>query len=352
VATSGTVGQTVINVSTMLEHAFRRAGLSPTEATTDSINSAKQNLYFYLSALSNDGVNLWTIEKKVFGMNIGQANYQIGVGAVDLKNVLRRTTTWPSGGTASSSAGGTAANAFDKDLSTACTQTSAGGSISYQFASSTRITTVGIMTNGDQTYTLSWEYSEDGSTWTSVLDCEKTNYSSGEWNFYDIEAPKSAEYFRVRETGLGILNVVELVFGVVVQEIPLGRINIDNYTNLTDKTMQASVVQQYWYNRKVDNPEIVLWPVPSTFLDQLVVWKNRNIQDVGELTNTLELPQRWVEAGITELAARMILELPDVDVSRYNILKQEAAAATNRAQQEERDRSPIMISPNISCYTR
>ena len=350
---SGTISQTTIEVAQIIEHAFRRAGISPAEATIDSLNAAKENLYFYLSALSNDGVNLWTIEKVLSGLYVGRANYEVGIGAIDLKNVLRRSLNLPSGGVAASSAGGSADYAFDKSLTTACTQTSINGNISYQFDSNRLITTVGFMPNGDQTLAPIFEWSNDGATWTELYSVDRTAFDGGQWYYWDISRPASAQYYRMRETSGGTLNIIELVFATTLMEIPLGRISLDQYTNLTDKTMRSQQPLEYWFDRKVDNPEINVWPVPNYSFDMLVFWRNRQIQDVGDLSNTLEIPQRWIEAAVTELAVRMLLELPgEVKQERYDILKKEASAATFRAQQEERDRSPIFIAPNISCYTR
>jgi hypothetical protein len=350
--TSGTVGATTINVATLIEHAFRRAGLSPAQQTVDALNAARENLYFYLSALSNDGVNLWTIEKKVIGMTANQTYFELGVGTLDVRNVLFRNITLASGGTAASSAGGTAANAFDGSLSAACTQASANGNISYNFGTQVTIANIGFQPNGQQTYTLVWEYSDDGSTWTEFYSNAKTTYDANTWYYWDINAAPTAQYFRVRETGNGILNVLQVCFNQIVNEIPLGRINIDQYTNLVNKTFDSTFTNQYWFDRQASNPRIWVWPIPSYDFSQFVVWKTRQIQDVGSLTNTLELPDRWIDAVVTALASRLLMEIPGADWQRYEILKREADAATYRAQQEERDDSPIMISPVISCYTR
>jgi hypothetical protein len=52
------------------------------------------------------------------------------------------------------------------------------------------------------------------------------------------------------------------------------------------------------------------------------------------------------------LAAKMALELVDVDVNLVGMLDAKAAQALAVAQAEERDNSPMMIAPNISPYTR
>jgi hypothetical protein len=74
--------------------------------------------------------------------------------------------------------------------------------------------------------------------------------------------------------------------------------------------------------------------------------------DVGTMTQDVEVPQRWLEAIVAGLAAKMALELVEVDVNLIPILDQKAASTLYIAQMEERDNSPMMIAPNISPYTR
>ena len=85
---------------------------------------------------------------------------------------------------------------------------------------------------------------------------------------------------------------------------------------------------------------------------QAVIWRSRQIMDVGALTNELEVPQRWYEAVLMNLAHRMSLELPAVPMDRTNYLEKMAAMFLQEAENEERDKSPIYFAPNISVYTR
>lgn len=97
-----------------------------------------------------------------------------------------------------------------------------------------------------------------------------------------------------------------------------------------------------------------MWPVPNeaATVAQIVVWRQRYIMDVGSMTQEVEVPQRWLEAIVAGLAAKMALELIEADANLIPILDQKAAMALNIAQMEERDNSPMMIAPNISPYTR
>jgi len=52
------------------------------------------------------------------------------------------------------------------------------------------------------------------------------------------------------------------------------------------------------------------------------------------------------------LAHQMAQELPTVDIARIQYLEGQAEKYFQMAEQEERDKSPIYIQPNISVYSR
>ena len=169
-ATSGTVGATVLTVNTLLEHAVRRVGMPAGGITAEMGDIAQNALYFYLSNLGNHGVNLWTVERRILGVVVGQRTLTLPVGTIDILNANYRTCARLSGGTAGSSAGGTAANAFDSDVDTYVQQTAINGNISYQFSSATLVTQLGLMTYGSATLTPVFEYSTDsGATWATLF---------------------------------------------------------------------------------------------------------------------------------------------------------------------------------------
>jgi hypothetical protein len=97
-----------------------------------------------------------------------------------------------------------------------------------------------------------------------------------------------------------------------------------------------------------------LWPAPNATAEysQIVVWAQRHIMDVGTMQQQIEVPQRWYEAIVAMLAARLAMEYIEVDPGLVPVLDGKAKEALYFVQQEERDNSPINILPNISMYTR
>ena len=62
-ATSGTVSSTVFETRKVVEHAFRKMKMVPSQITAEYLEVALDLLYLQLSTLSTRGIKLWNIEK-------------------------------------------------------------------------------------------------------------------------------------------------------------------------------------------------------------------------------------------------------------------------------------------------
>jgi hypothetical protein len=356
-AYSGTVGTTVINVQQLIDHGARRCGKLAEELTSEQVLSARQSLYFFLSSLINIGIQYWAISKTVIGLNADQYIYPLPSGAVDALNVLYRTMDRPSG-SYTTSAGGTVSNVYDGNTSTYCQQTSANGNIAVNYGTnnSQYIGSIGVLpyiaSGGSATWSYYLQSSVDGTTWTTLSTQTALTVTDNEWVWTDIDPGANVNYYRIQAFNGTTLGLRELYFGNNSREIQMSRLNRDDYTNLPNKNFTANQPYQFWFDRNIPVPNIYLWPVPSDAFVQMTVWYSRQIMDVGALTDELEIPQRWYEAIIMNLAHRMSLELPQVPMDRVVYLEKMAAQYLNEAEQEERDKSPIYFAPNISVYTK
>jgi hypothetical protein len=356
-AYSETVGMTVINVQTLIDHGARRCGKLAEELTSEQVLSSRQSLFFLLSNLANRGINYWAISKKVFGLNEDQYIYSMPLGCVDVLNVLYRTMNRPNGAY-TTSAGGVVANVYDGDVETYCQQTSTNGNIAINFGTTNPIYvgSIGFLPyiagGGSATWSIALEYSTDNSTWSMLDDLGTIVVSDNQWVWTDIDPGQSVGYYRIRAYNSTTLALRELYFGNNSREIQMSRLNRDDYTNLPNKNFTANQPFQFWFDRTIPQPTVYLWPTPSDPFVQMTVWYQRQIMDVGSLTDELEVPQRWYEAVVMMLAHRMALELPQVAMDRVGYLEKMAEKYLFEAEQEERDKSPIYFAPNISVYTR
>lgn len=327
-AVSGTVSQTVFNTRKVIDHAFRRCRIPPEGISSEQISFALDTLYLVLSALANRGLQLWCIEKKIMPFYENQGLITLPDGIVDILNTNLRTLEQVTG---------TVTN-------TATTSTTL-------FSTQTQVTNVGIRWSGAST-SVALETSPDGITWTTVATESNPNASANTYTWYDIEGSLATLYFRVRAV-TGSLNQSVVFLGNTPTEIPMARLNRDDYVNLPNKMFSGRPLQ-FWCDRQLNNPVMYLWPVPSAqfVTAQAVVWVKRYIMDVGTMTQEIEVPQRWYDAMVYVLASKLAEETPTVDPQMIAILDQKAQRALLEAENEERDDSPIYLTPNIAVYTR
>lgn len=355
-AYSDTYGQ-VYNVQTLIDHGARRCGKLAEELTSEQLLSARESLGFVLTNLINIGIQYWAIKKEVIGLTPNKYIYSLPTGANDVLNALYRTMQRPSG-SYTSSAGGTVSNVADNDTSTYCQQSSANGNISVNFGTNNPVYagSIGLLPyvsgGGSATWSLTLEYSTDGATWSTLEDLGAVVVTDNQWIWTDIDPGQDVQYYRVRAYGGTTLALREFFVGNDSREITMSRLNRDDYTNLPNKNFTANQPYQFWFNRTVPNPEIYLWPTPSDPFVQMTVWYSKQIMDVGDLTDELQIPQRWYMAVVSMLAHQMSLELPQIDMARIQYLEQQAEKYLALAEVEERDKSPIYFAPNISVYTR
>ena len=355
-ATSGTVGLTTVSVQNLIDDAARASGKLAEELTVEQVQSSKRNLFYVLSSIINKGIQYFAIKKTVIGLNADQYIYNMPVGSNDALNVLYRQMERPSG-SYTTSAGGTVANVYDGDTSTFCQQTSANGNISVNYGASNPvyIGSIGILPyvsgGGSATWTITYEYSVDGSTWNTLDSLGSIVVTDDQWIWTDIDPGQNVIAYRVRASGGTTLALREFYLGNNSREIQMARLNRDDYTNLPNKNFTANQPYQFWFDRTIPVPTIYLWPVPSDPFIQMTVWYSAQIEDIGGLSGELAIPDRWLLAVESMLAHRMSLILPAVPLDRVKYLEGQADRNFNDAEQEERDKSPIYWAPNISVYT-
>lgn len=346
---SGVTGTFSLTVADVVEHAARRCGIMPSDIGPESQSILTENLWMLLSNWSNRGINLWRLYRPLFGLYPGQAEYPMNAGDIEVENAFCRTPTQLTG-TVASSAGGTVANLTDQAVATVCTQTSTNGNFSWDFGGVQTVALVGVMSAATRSYNLVFEYSTDGSTWLTATAQGAAAYVDGVWQWLAIEPAYGAQYFRVRETGGATLSLREVFVAANWQDISMAPLNRDDYGNLPNKRFPGTP-RQYWFDRQL-TPKMVVWPVPSSTFQLLYCITHRHIEDVGALANGLNIPQRWYDAVVWKLAFMSVGELPNADLQRYPMIKDMAMMTQPEAENEDRDKSPITITPDIGAYTR
>lgn len=350
-ATSGTVSTTIFQTQKLIDHAFRRCKLNPQQITPEYIETAQDLLFLFLSTLASKGIALWCIEKVILPMYEAVQTVPCPVGTVDVLNCNFRTSNRLTG-TASASEG-TADNAFDGDIDTSCVQTTPAGYIQLALDTGTQAPICGFLPDASGTWNFEFQASDDGVTWTTLYANTALAVVDGQWFWVDIEGVLAYSFYRLQAIDTTVLKVRELYFATLPQEIPIPKVNRDDYSNLPNKFFQSRPTE-FWYDKKRAQPLMTLWPAPSyqyTFA-QIVAYTQRYVQDVGSLTQEVEVPQRWYRAIMLQLASDLASEITEVPPEAKAEIVMDLRLALDEAWDSEADSSPSYILPNISCYTR
>lgn len=324
-AYSGSVSGTTFNALKVVDHAFRRCRLPAQAITAEMQEYALESLYVFLSELANIKTPSWCIEKLVLPMYQNQPIVTLPVGTVEVLNLNYRVLQVVTGAT----------------VTTATSYT-------VNFTTQTVVDTVGIKWSA-AAVPVTFQVSTDGLVWTTVGTSSATA-SAGEITWTDISGALPYTYFRITSTQP--LSYSAITMGNLPQEIPLGQLNRDSYVNQSNKVFPGRP-SSYYFQRDLPQPVVNLWPAPFSASEQaqLVLWRHRQIMDTENLQQEVEVPQRWLEAIIDGLAARVAAETPQVDPQIMAVREQKAAMSIQRAWDGDNDGSPIQINPGISVYT-
>lgn len=348
--TSGTFNFQSIEIELIIREAFERIGILGEFVEYQKLDSAKTSINFILLDWMNKSVNLWTLDITYLPLITSQAQYTLPVTVSDIIQASTRTSTRQLNGTAASSAGGIAANAFDGDPSTACTQNATNGNISYDYGADNtqKINFIGIQPNNTALYNIVIENSLDGATW-SLLLTEEINCVEGVNNWFDILAPTDARYYRLRATNGTTLNIQELYFNNNISDVLMA--NVSRYEYYSFPNRQTESLPNIYYIHRDITPILYVYPTPSSQYNCLFYSYKKMIQDAGELyTNTLEIPSRFYLALVSRLAYELALKYRSNDIQYLQWLKSESDAAFGTATHEDEPQLPITIQPNYNYY--
>ena len=326
-AYSGNIGGTTFNALKVVDHAFRRCRLPAQAISAEMQSYALDSLRFMLNELANIKTPSWCIEKVVLPMYQNRPVVTLPAGTVEVLNLNYRVLQLLSG-----------------------VATTSSTTYSVSFTTATTVDTVGVKWSA-AAVPLSFQVSDDGVAWTTVGTSAATA-AAGEITWTDVSGALAHAYFRIVATS-GSLNYSAITLGNLPQEIPLGQLNRDSYVNQSNKVFPGRP-SNYYFQRDLPDPVVRLWPAPFSAAEQaqLVLWRHRQIMDTENLQQQVEIPDRWLEAIVNGLAARVAAETPAVDAGLVPVLEQRAALSQQRAWDGDGDGSPTFINPGIGCYTR
>lgn len=329
--TTGTISNLTYDSRTLVDRAYGLCKIRPQQIQGEMVTIAQTMLDLVFKNLVNTSAPLWTITKQLITLQNGQHNYGFPVGTNDVKSMFYRTM----------------ANV------TPAVTSNTPSSFVMDFGPGT----VGTVTSWQIQWAVpvqaSFQASADGITWVAVNSTNPALPLLLPTQWYDLDLAPPARFWRVIPTQQ---NQSLAIVGASVYNTPndilMARINEDSYNGMVNKTFTGRPVQ-YWLDRAI-NPIARVWavPGPAESLNLMVARTQRYIFDVGNLTQSVELPARWFLAIMYSLGAELAWVTPEVDSSLATALEAKAAALMKQAWAEERDKSPFRVNVGIGVYTK
>lgn len=334
-------GQNLL-VADLIISAFERIGIYGPEVLGIHNRSAISSLNYVFSEWADKGFNLFTLQKSMFQVNIGQPSYVLPTSTIETPEVTASNNQRLLGGTAFSSAGGTASNSFSGTPGLACTQTSADGYISYIYPNNVTpaVFYVGIQSNVTTSYTIVCEYSYDNVSWINNLTTPLTYYPIGQVVWWVLDAPVNVQAIRIRETGGATLDVRQIYFSNPTFSRYLTPISREEYITYPNK-LQQSTPSSFYLDRQT-TPTLTLWPTPDNSYQTIVYNRTVQIMDITATNQNINVPQRFLKAVLTALSAEMaFIYKPEL----FDGVKKLADESYRLAGIEDTEHVPLRIKP-------
>lgn len=336
-----------LTVDAAITLASQKAGIEPPMMDGQHNYTCFNILNNLFDGWSNDGVNLWTRQRFMQNLVYGQAYYQLQESIMNLMELTVASITrvfGASNGTAFS-LNGVAANAFDGNTATVCTCTAVGDTdpyIGFYFSETIpqSIKYIGIQSSTNSEYTISVQYSFDGSLYFDAITEDTNDYIAGQIGWLCNSCPIAAPYWRIVETTGATLAIEELYFSIDNLSKLMGAVSNGTYEAYANKN-SASDPSSYTLYRDI-KPKVAVYPVPTLATYQYLIYTAQvYIQVINSLYQVFYLPQRYNAAIISNLAYNLaLINNPE----KAPGLKMEADASYMAARMEDSEKVPLEIT--------
>lgn len=330
-----------------IRESFQKCGISIEELSGYQLVSAKKSLNYIFSHWVNLGLNLWAVDAQGITLIPGQNTYALAPGTIDVIDdnegiIVQPLRVLTDDGVASASSG-TAANAFDDDLTTACTQNAPNGWIEYDFGAGneTSIPYIGITSFVDSTYTIAVQTSLDNVNWTTYNQPQQLSYKQLQTNWIIPYGSPLTRYIRILETGGSTLNIAELIFSVKQMSKVVKKVSRQVWVTYPSPTI-ADQITAFTVQKQI-NPVLQVYPIPSanTLYNLFVYYRQRQIQDVNDFISNVDAPQRFFMALSDALAYELSVKFKP---ERSDMLMAKAARTFIEASMADREWVPTTFS--------
>ena len=347
------------NVDQLIIESFERIGKIVDRQASELVVADTQaavrcaNLQLTQWAATED--LLFLVQREMFPLITGQAFYELpSYVARVLKNEVTRSNyiRQNTGGTAVvSPTSPSGAPCFNPDTTVGCTQTSPNGWIGYQYAGPllTEIWYVGILSLIATNYTLSIDYSQDGIYWHQAKQLPTLNYYPEIQQWFVLEQPPGALYWRIRETRGSTLAIQQIFFAnpdSANPDITLGNMDRASFLSLSLKSNPKSIPSAYYFNEK-KKKSLYLYGNDYSSIDAIVYDAAIYAQSIEYLYQLPDSAVKYLDPLAAAMAYRLALKY-NVPLDKVNMLKMDAMETFERVRSADREDVDVNISLNVN----
>jgi len=154
-------------------------------------------------------------------------------------------------------------------------------------------------------------------------------------------------YYDLQPRTVSILQVyTRTTSGGINTDLMMSPISRAEYDALPNKAQAGDRPFQYYFERTI-TPRLYIWQVPQAAGVTLFYHRMKIQEDAGNFTNSMDAPNRWMEAIASGLAAKLAVKFaPD----RLTFLQGLADSSYDRAAAEDREKVPLRITINPGGY--
>ena len=142
------------------------------------------------------------------------------------------------------------------------------------------------------------------------------------------------------------IDVLEAVVNRDGIDLQLERISMEEYLKVPRKG-QTGRPTQYAVRRERDASKVFLWPVPENSTDKIKFETVKYFQDVTRSSQTADISRRFYPCLTAGTAYFMSMKRTGVEPSRIQMIKQEYEERLMRAQEEDKERASLHITPRL-----
>ena len=182
----------------------------------------------------------------------------------------------------------------------------------------------------------------------NILFADWANRGLNQWTINNVSQTltQGTESYSLNSYVVDVLDVVlRRTVNSVATDYQMTQVGRSEYWNIPSKSTQARPTQ--YFLDKQETPKIYVWPAPENSTDVIKMNQILRIEDADASANDVQVPFRFYPCLVAGLAYYISQKRAP---ERMQILKGMYEEEFQRALEQDEDRGPLKVQPNMRSY--